>query len=162
MELYCVVSVVMEFLELGKYAKRGLRYDFPLNYLFEKETACSLRWTATRVLQISNRSPIYLSAAWTLSIQLSIDNWILISRFPSTHSLWYIFQVFVVCLFVVFSYSFIDTFIILILAELSVVCTQNTKSHIVTMESNQGAVHENRYSMKIKNVWCYIYCKIIS
>lgn len=125
MELYCVVSVVMEFLELDKYAKRGIRYDFPLNYLFEKETACSLRWTATRVLQISNRSPIYLSAAWTLSIQLSIDNWILISRFPSTHSLWYIFQFFVVCLFVVFSYSFIDTFIILILAELSVVCTQN-------------------------------------
>lgn len=112
-------------MELGKYAKRGIRYDFPLNYLFEKETACSLRWTATRVLQISNRSPIYLSAAWTLSIQLSIDNWILISRFPSTHSLWYIFQFFVVCLFVVFSYSFIDTFIILILAELSVVCTQN-------------------------------------
>lgn len=102
MELYCVVSVVMEFLELGKYAKRAIRYDFPLNYLFEKETACSLRWTATRVLQISNRSPIYLSAAWALSIQLSIDNWILISRFPSTHSLWYIFQfllLFVCCFF---------------------------------------------------------------
>lgn len=65
------------------------KHNFPLNYsLWKGNSLFTIRWTARHVRcksAIDHQS--HLNAARPLSIQLSIDNWILISRLPHTHIL---------------------------------------------------------------------------